>query len=282
MRVSHPNHHGPRGKELCAYLSVSVPAWKTHLSTRGSPGQRHLINLFYFFLTNSITYSPRPQKPACPRDTALVMASPAQIAANQANSRKSTGPRSVEGKSASRFNALKHGIDAQSAVIPGEDPQDYETLHAAYRREHRPDSPSETFHVDTMLRADWQKRRLERIEADLTRTLLAETPGASLASALLSNSPAAKLLARTQRQIAACERSWHRANTELRRARRLNDNTDDKAFDKYLDVLCPSEELASIPQEESPAPPAAPQPLKSVKNWPPIDETTGRPKFFVG
>ena len=54
-----------------------------------------------------------------------------------------------------------------------------------------------------MLRADWQKRRLLRVEADLHRTLLAETPGASLAAALLSDSPAAKLLARVQRQIAA-------------------------------------------------------------------------------
>ena len=126
------------------------------------------------------------------------MASPAQIAANRANAQKSTGPRSVEGKSASRFNALKHGIDAASIVIPGEDPADYDALVADYHRDFRPQSPSETFHVDTMLRADWQKRRLQRVEADLHRTLLAETPG---------DSPAAKLLARVQRQIAAFERT---------------------------------------------------------------------------
>ena len=147
------------------------------------------------------------------------MATPAQINANRANALKSTGPRSAEGKSASRFNALKHGIDAASIVIPGEDPADYDALVAAYHRDFRPESPSETFHVDTMLRADWQKRRLQRVEADLHRTLLAETPGASLAAALLSDSPAAKLLARVQRQIAAFERTWYRANTELRRAR---------------------------------------------------------------
>ena len=48
---------------------------------------------------------------------------------------------------------------------------------------------AETFHVDAMLRADWQKRRLQRVEADLHRTLLAENPGASLAAALLSDPP---------------------------------------------------------------------------------------------
>jgi hypothetical protein len=36
-------------------------------------------------------------------------------------------------------------------------------------------SPSEAFHVDTMLRAAWQKLRLARVEDDLTRTLLAES-----------------------------------------------------------------------------------------------------------
>ncbi len=206
------------------------------------------------------------------------MATPAQIAANRANAQKSTGPRSVEGKSASRFNALKHGIDAASIVIPGEDPADYHSLAADYRDEFQPQSPSESFHVETMLRADWQKRRLQRVEADLYRTILAEAPGASLAAALLSDSPAAKLLARTQRQIAAFERTWHRANTELRRARQHDGSADEKAFDKYLDILCtppPIAELASLPQST----PTAPTP---ASDWPPTDEKTGRPLYFIG
>ena len=182
---------------------------------------------------------------------------PSQINANRANAQKSTGPRSAEGKSASRFNALKHGIDAASIVIPGEDPADYDALVAAYHRDFRPESPSETFHVDTMLRADWQKRRLQRVEADLHRTLLAETRGASLAAALLSDSPAAKLLARVQRQIAAFERTWYRANTELRRARRQAEAGTDQALDRYIDSLSsPSPmELASFPQSANTAPP---------------------------
>jgi hypothetical protein len=175
------------------------------------------------------------------------MATPAQITANRANAQKSTGPRSVEGKSASRFNALKHGIDAASIVIPGEDPADYDALAAAYHRDFRPATPSEAFHVETMLRAAWQKRRLQPVEADLYRTLLTESPGTSLAAALLAESPAAKLLARVQRQIAAFERTWYRAEAALRRARRHSE-TD---FGKYLDSLCAlpaPTELASFPQ----------------------------------
>jgi len=56
------------------------------------------------------------------------MATPAQILANRTNAQKSTGPRSAEGKAVSRFNALKHGLDAESIVLPGEDPADYEAL----------------------------------------------------------------------------------------------------------------------------------------------------------
>jgi|ERR1017187_272010 hypothetical protein len=216
------------------------------------------------------------------------MATPAQITANRANAQKSTGPRSAEGKSTSRFNALKHGIDAASIVIPGEDPTDYDALAANYQRSYRPETPSENFHVDTMLRADWQKRRLQRVEADLFRTLLAESPGTSLAAALLSDSPAAKLLARVQRQIAAFERTWHRANSEIRRARKQAGDAADQSFENYLDRLCamptlpPPSELASFPHPANVDPPDSPAALTSRRDWPPTDEKTGRPLYFVG
>ena len=194
------------------------------------------------------------------------MASPAQINANRANAQKSTGPRSVEGKSASRFNALKHGIDAASTVIPGEDPAEYESLVAEYVDEYRPRSASEFFHVETMIRADWQKRRLETVEADLYRTIMTESPDNSLAAVLLAESPAAKLLLRIQRQIAAFERTWHRANHEFRRARAEGETAPEASLEPA--------ELASFPQSAAARTP--------TPNWPPIDEKTGRPAFFVG
>ena len=215
------------------------------------------------------------------------MASPAQINANRANAQKSTGPRSAEGKSASRFNALKHGMDAASIIIPGEDPAVYDSLVAQYLHEYRPQSASESFHVDTMIRADWQKRRLETVEADLFRTIMTESPDNSLAAVLLAESPASKLLLRIQRQIAAFERTWHRANTELLRARAKNAKDLDNSpgsIDRYLDLLCPPSplELASFPQSANssiPDPPVAPT---AAPAWPPIDEKTGKPRYFVG
>ena len=202
------------------------------------------------------------------------MATPAQINANRANAQKSTGPRSVEGKSASRFNALKHGIDAASIVIPGEDPAVYDSLVAQYLIEYGPQSASESFHVDTMIRADWQKRRLETVEADLYRTIIAESPDNSLAAVLLAESPASKLLVRIQRQIAAFERTWHRANTELRRARAEAETAPEASLDPA--------ELASFPQSANNLLPHSPAAPASTPNWPPIDAKTGHPAFFVG
>ena len=202
------------------------------------------------------------------------MASPAQINANRANAQKSTGPRSVEGKSASRFNALKHGMDAASIVIPGEDPEVYHSLVAQYLIEYRPQSASESFHVDTMIRADWQKRRLEAVEADLFRTIMTESPDNSLAAVLLAESPAAKLLLRIQRQIAAFERTWHRANNEFRRSR-AEDETAPEASQEPV-------QLASFPQSALHELPQSPIARTATPDWPPIDEKTGKPRYFVG
>jgi hypothetical protein len=184
------------------------------------------------------------------------MATQAQILANRANAQKSTGPRSDEGKAASRFNALKHGLDAQSIILPGEDPADYETLARDYDRSLHPTTPTERFHVDTLIRADWQKRRLQLVEADLYRTVLTENPGASLAAALLSTSPAAKLLARVQRQLAAFERAWYQAHRELRRARQKSEDNEMAALEALMNAPMPAPDRPYQPKLASFPPPA--------------------------
>ena len=137
------------------------------------------------------------------------------------------------------MNALKHGLSAETAVIPGEDPAAYEALADSYQDLYEPDNPATRFLVDTLLRADWQKQRLQRLEAGLIRAVLAETPGSTLLDVMLATSPAAKLLARTQRQIAAHERAWFRAHRELvRLAANVAANQDD-TFERYLDHIAP-------------------------------------------
>ena len=56
----------------------------------------------------------------------MTLSAAERAAISRQNGRKSTGPRSVEGKARSRFNALKHGLKAKTVVLPGEDAQEYQ------------------------------------------------------------------------------------------------------------------------------------------------------------
>ncbi len=198
------------------------------------------------------------------------MATPAQITANRANALKSTGPRSEPGKAASRFNALKHGLDAASLILPGEDPAEYRELAEAYHDSHHPQSPDENFHVDSLIRADWHKRRLQRVEADLYRTILAESATPNLAAALLADTPATRLLTRIQRQLAAHDRAWYRALRELRRLREETAHAEERALDALLALPPLPAHLASFrykpPAQPGPTPDAPPAPAAALSN----------------
>jgi hypothetical protein len=55
-----------------------------------------------------------------------LMASPAQIAANQLNCRKSTGPRTPQGRAQSSMNALKHGNRSRKLALLSEESRAFE------------------------------------------------------------------------------------------------------------------------------------------------------------
>src|SRR6266849_6492375 len=66
------------------------------------------------------------------------MTSLRQLEANRRNARKSTGPRTENGKHASRRNALRHGFTAETVLEPLEDLEDYRTFEAAIVSEYLP------------------------------------------------------------------------------------------------------------------------------------------------
>jgi len=51
------------------------------------------------------------------------MSSEAKVTANRRNAKKSTGPRTLEGKAIVAQNAIKHGFLAKQDLIAGEDPR---------------------------------------------------------------------------------------------------------------------------------------------------------------
>jgi hypothetical protein len=95
------------------------------------------------------------------------MATLRQIQANRRNALKSTGPRTLQGKAVSRFNALQSGIDSISEIIRGEDYNELAELACDYYHRWRPVLPEERVLVDALVHAEWELRRLRKVEAHL-------------------------------------------------------------------------------------------------------------------
>src|ERR1035437_33902 len=94
------------------------------------------------------------------------MASEKQIAANRANGARSKGPKTQAGKNAVRYNALRHGLLAQ-AILPSEDPEEFEELVRRLDEEIRPSSELESLLVDRIASCAWRLRRVVRVEAGI-------------------------------------------------------------------------------------------------------------------
>jgi len=91
-----------------------------------------------------------------------------QRAANRLSALESTGPRTTEGKSNSRFNALTHGLCARPfrAVMRdlGEDPEEFDRFHGGLIASAEPGNPLEAQLVEDLALLWWKKRRSERAQ----------------------------------------------------------------------------------------------------------------------
>ena len=98
-----------------------------------------------------------------------------QIHASRENAKKSTGPRTPEGKARSSKNALKHGLLSQDAVIPGEDPAEFDRHLTLYEDTYLPHNCIERELVRQIADAAWRMRRLSRIETTIIRAAIERT-----------------------------------------------------------------------------------------------------------
>ncbi len=87
------------------------------------------------------------------------MSTAAQIAANQANSQRSTGPRSPEGKAAASQNNFRHGLTGPFLILGWEREEDFQSLELDLMTEHKPLSPTELILVGDMARSHWLRQR---------------------------------------------------------------------------------------------------------------------------
>jgi hypothetical protein len=97
------------------------------------------------------------------------MTSAAQLAANKANARKSTGPRTAEGKARSSKNHTTHGLRSREFIIPEGQQQDFDDFMTALRNGIQPAGALEHDLFTQLAHASWTLRRCRESEAALQR-----------------------------------------------------------------------------------------------------------------
>jgi hypothetical protein len=95
------------------------------------------------------------------------MTSLKQIEANRRNSLKSTGPKTETGKLASRRNAVRHGLTAETVIGGLEDAEDYKAFEAAITADYDTRSAVERELVLRLASLLWRLRRATTIETGL-------------------------------------------------------------------------------------------------------------------
>ena len=103
------------------------------------------------------------------------MTTESQKRANRENAKKSTGPRTEEGKARSSQNSLRHGLLARDAVLPGEDPAEFDRQLSTLEDDIRPANSLEFALVRQIADAEYRLRRLGRLESGFLGARLEET-----------------------------------------------------------------------------------------------------------
>ena len=235
------------------------------------------------------------------------MTSEARIAANRANSLKSTGPRTPEGREQSRQNSFKHGMTGAGVVLSNEDAAEVERRSKAFRSEL---NPSGEVGEVLVRRAAVCSVRMDRGVAQETAALSERVRQAEadfVAPEGVSPEEAAKLRAEAGRRAlfdpskeaslarkyeAAAERGFFRALKELRQlekqAKADESAVEEEAYRRALGSFLPIGEVVAAAEPEPPAPAPMPAPrvikqprtilLEHIPGYSDVPFAIGRPR----
>ena len=212
-----------------------------------------------------------------------------QIEANRRNAAKSTGPRSVAGKAVSSMNALQSGIDAESAIIIGEDPAALAQLAETFYHDHQPQTPMERALLDNVIRDTWLLTRFFRIDAEIIDYEIEDDRYSNkdnqAGRAFIDNSTHQ---IRLQRRIDATRRSQIQAFKEFqrlqaeRRAQPLPQSQPPAPAINATAVLStPKDQIGFVPLDPSQPPARGPLPLPPATGPLPLAPPAETPSFAV-
>ena len=150
----------------------------------------------------------------------------AKLESNRRNARRSTGPRTPEGKLVSSQNSLRHGVLSKQVTLADEDAEEFSEFCARMTDQLAPDGPLEELLVERVTVSAWGLRRIVRLEASViglrtreARADLSESrqDGDSLAAGLVRDAIGADALSKISRYERTMERCMYRALHELQR-----------------------------------------------------------------
>jgi hypothetical protein len=96
----------------------------------------------------------------------LAPVSDAQLAANRANSLKSSGPTTEAGLASSSQNRTTHGLTRHNGsfrLLTTEDPEKFAALKSALEAEHQPMTETESILVNNMAESHWLSKRAGKL-----------------------------------------------------------------------------------------------------------------------
>ena len=132
---------------------------------------------------------------------------------NKLNALRSTGPKSSAGKETSSLNATTHGLTSKRIVLPHESQADFDTLRDALHSKHKPAGEVEKQLVEQVAQTWWRLQRAYRVEA----AFLARQESDDAIVDMFLNPAQCKQMQLMMRYLAAAERAWNKALSELRR-----------------------------------------------------------------
>jgi hypothetical protein len=139
-----------------------------------------------------------------------------QLAANRANAKKSTGPRSEAGKEKVSQNAIQHGLTGSFRVLEGESQNKFDNLFTQLLKDEQAVGAAEVELVRTMAEHIWCSRRASRIQEACFWTNRTPEQLANQQVEVRVNPE----LERFVRYQAAHDRAYQRASKELQERRK--------------------------------------------------------------
>ena len=121
----------------------------------------------------------------CKRSRTIIMATKEQMEANRRNARKSTGPKTLSGKSRASKNSLSHGLTAEQLVLwPSDEPRAWAELGEKVISYYMPETVPEEILVNRIVKALMDSSHAEQLEAAIvTDGTISQLAGRALITA---------------------------------------------------------------------------------------------------